>query len=86
MVNQLMNISFYIVLASLLLLTYRLLSGPSVADRAVALDAMTIISISIIAFLSLYFNRVIYLDIAIVYGLVSFLGIVAIARFLERGI
>jgi multicomponent Na+:H+ antiporter subunit F len=47
---------------------------------------MTIITISIIAFIALISERLIYIDVALVYGLVSFLGVVAVARYLERGL
>jgi multicomponent Na+:H+ antiporter subunit F len=63
----------------------RLLAGPSVADRAVALDAMTIIALSVIATIAMFAGRAIYIDVALVYGLVSFLGVIALARFIERG-
>ena len=63
----------------------RLLAGPSVADRAVALDAMTIIALSVIAVIAMFAGRAIYMDVALVYGLVSFLGVIALARFIERG-
>ncbi|MCK4530861.1 MAG: cation:proton antiporter [Candidatus Marinimicrobia bacterium] len=63
-----------------------MIKGPTAADRVVALDAMTIISISLIIFLAATLQRVIYIDIAMVYGLISFVGVVAIARYLERGI
>ena len=64
----------------------RVLAGPSAADRTIGLDGMTIITISIIAFIALLRGRLIYLDVALVYGLVSFLGVVAVARYLERGL
>jgi len=64
----------------------RMIKGPTSADRVVAMDVMTIISISLIIYLAATFQRVIYIDIAMVYGLISFVGIVAIARYLERGI
>ncbi|MFO7896870.1 MAG: monovalent cation/H+ antiporter complex subunit F [Candidatus Cloacimonadales bacterium] len=80
------QISFYLILASLLLSFIRLLIGPSTADRVVALDSMTIISISIIVYLALYYQRVIYLDVALVYGLLSFIGVVAVARYIEGGL
>jgi multicomponent Na+:H+ antiporter subunit F len=64
----------------------RVLAGPSAADRTVGLDGMTIISISIIAFIAVVSGRIIYIDVALVYGLVSFLGVVAVARYLERGL
>ena len=64
----------------------RVLAGPSAADRTVGLDGMTIISISIIAFIAVVGGPIIYIDVALVYGLVSFLGVVAVARYLERGL
>lgn len=86
MADQIYNIAAIIALAGLVLAFIRLIKGPTIADRAVALDGMTIIAISIIVFIAYFSNRVIYLDVAIVYGLISFVGIVAIARYLERGI
>ena len=86
MANIIYNIAAIIALAGIVLSFIRLILGPTIADRAVALDGMTIIAISLIVFISYYSNRVIYLDVAIVYGLISFVGIVAIARYLERGI
>jgi len=80
------NIAAIIALAGIVLSFVRLILGPTAADRAVALDGMTIIAISLIVFIAYYSNRVIYLDVAIVYGLISFIGIIAIARYLERGI
>ena len=47
---------------------------------------MTIIAIAVIGLLAHLANRYIYLDVALVYGLLSFLGVLAVARFLEKGI
>jgi multicomponent Na+:H+ antiporter subunit F len=74
------------MLISLVLAMVRLLIGPTPADRAVALDAMTIIALSLIGWISLRSGRVIYLDVAMVYGLISFVGVVALARYVERGL
>ncbi len=86
MVNIIYQIAGAIALAAILLTFVRMIKGPTAADRVVALDAMTIISISLIIFLAATLQRVIYIDIAMVYGLISFVGVVAIARYLERGI
>lgn len=75
-----------IALAAILLAFVRMIKGPTAADRVVALDVMTIIAISLIIFLASIFKRVIYVDIALVYGLISFVGVVAIARYMERGL
>lgn len=86
LITLILNIAFGITVLSLMISFIRLLKGPTPSDRAVALDAMTVVGISIIVFLSYYFQRVIYLDIAVVYGLLSFLGVIAIARYLEGGL
>lgn len=86
MADLLFTISSLIALIAVGLLLFRLIKGPGLADRVVALDTMTIVSISIIGFVAFTSGRVIYLDVALVYGLVSFLGVVAVARFIEGGI
>ena len=86
MADLIYNVAAIFALTGMVLSFARLILGPTIADRAVALDGMTIIAISLIVFIAYYSNRVIYLDVAIVYGLISFIGIVAIARYLERGI
>ena len=78
--------SAVIALLGMALSMLRLMRGPTLADRAVALDIMTIIAVSLIAWLAAWMGRIIYLDVALVYGLVSFLGVVAVARYRERGL
>lgn len=86
MADILYNISAVIALIAIVLAGWRMLKGPNVADRVVALDVMTIISISLIVYVALLAQRIIYLDVAMVYALISFIGVVAIARYLERGL
>jgi multicomponent Na+:H+ antiporter subunit F len=64
----------------------RLLLGRTVVDRVVAVDMLTIISISMIALYAHISGRFIYLDVALVYGVLSFLSVLAVARYLERGL
>ena len=64
----------------------RLILGRTVVDRVVAVDMLTVVSISLIALYAHVAGRFIYLDVALVYGVVSFLGVLAAARYLERGI
>jgi len=84
--NLLFSIAAVFALAGLVLAFIRLALGPTVADRAVGLDGMTIIAVSLITFIAYLTERVIYVDVALVYALISFLGVVALARYLERGI
>lgn len=78
--------AFYILMAALALAFVRCVKGPTSADRVVALDAMTIAGISVIVMIAVFAKRVIYLDVAMVYALLSFLGVVAVARYLEGGL
>ncbi len=80
------QVAALIALSALALAMIRMFKGPTIADRVVALDAMTIISISLLAFISASALRIVYLDVALVYGLISFVGVVAVARYLERGL
>jgi multicomponent Na+:H+ antiporter subunit F len=75
------------VLAGLafLLVLWRFIKGPSAVDRVVAFDGLTIVSITGILLAALAEGRSVYLDVALVYALLSFLGVIVVARFLERG-
>ena len=78
------QISLAMILLGLAVAFIRLAIGPSLADRVVALDMMTI---SIIAFCGVYAMAVddpSFLDVAIVLALVGFLATVALARYAER--
>jgi len=86
MVNTILTISAFITMLSLLIIMIRFIKGPSVVDRVIAFDVMTIISLSLIGLLSHFSSRIIYLDIAIVYGFLSFLGVIIIAKYMEKGL
>jgi len=75
-----------IMLLGMIIAIIRFMLGPGTVDRVIAFDALTIISLSLIAIIGHFSGRFIYLDVAIVYGLLSFLGVVAVARYLENGL
>ena len=65
---------------------FRLILGRTVVDRVAAVDMLTVFSISLIALYAHIADRFIYLDVALVYGVLSFLAVLAVARYLERGL
>ena len=69
---------------ALLLALYRLVLGPRLPDRAVSLDLMASIFIGVIAVYGIATDNELFLDIALVSALLSFLGTVAFGFFLER--
>jgi len=80
------SIATAIAVLGLILSGYRFLKGPWAIDRTVALDVMTIITTSLIVAFALLSGRRIYVDVGLVYGLVGFVGVVALARYLEGGL
>lgn len=72
------------VTLSLALAFIRLARGPSLADRVVALDMMTVTIIAVCGVVSVATGVFALLDVALVLALVGFLATVALARFAER--
>ena len=69
---------------ALLLALYRLILGPRTPDRAISIDLLTSIFIGIIAVYGIATENKLFLDIALVSALISFLGTVAFGFFLEQ--
>jgi multicomponent Na+:H+ antiporter subunit F len=69
---------------SVVLAFIRLLRGPSLPDRVVAFDLMTSVAVGIMVVYSIAMEETVFLDVAIVLALISFLGTVALARYLEH--
>jgi multicomponent Na+:H+ antiporter subunit F len=70
---------------ALVLCIIRLMRGPSIADRAMALDQITVGVVAIILLYSIHVKDPVYLDAALVVALIGFLGTLAFARYIERG-
>ncbi|MFC0268713.1 monovalent cation/H+ antiporter complex subunit F [Kushneria aurantia] len=81
----LIYLTFIILAISMLLCFVRLVIGPSLPDRVVALELMSMLIVGIIGTNALYSNETSFLDVAIVVALMSFLATIGFARFLERG-
>ncbi len=62
----------------------RLLRGPSLPDRVVALDVMNTLGIGIMGTYAIATDHAEFLDVAIALALISFLGTVAFAYYIER--
>jgi len=67
----------------LLLSMWRLFKGDTVPDRVVAADTLAVITIAGLVWLASEFDNPVYLDIALVYGALAFVAVVAIARAIE---
>ncbi|MBF0133031.1 MAG: cation:proton antiporter [Magnetococcales bacterium] len=85
MVDLLIYLAASLAGMAFILAMIRFVIGPGVSDRIVAFDVVTIVAITVIIITALEEDRVVYLDVALVYALLSFLGVIVVARYLERG-
>ncbi len=73
------------ILAALILLaSVRLMLGPTAPDRAVALDSINTLLVATMILLSVGFDQPVFVDVAVVYALLSFVGTLFIAKYLNR--
>ena len=62
---------------------YRIGRGPSAPDRTVAIDILGIVVVGFCAIIGIVTERSYFLDVAIAWSLLSFIGTIALAKFLE---
>jgi len=84
--EHLIVVAAILISLGILLCVLRLILGRTIVDRVIAVDMLTVVSISLIAIYAHVADRFIYLDVALVYGVLSFLAVLAVARYLERGL
>lgn len=73
----------YGLLLCCLLCLYRIMRGPTAPDRAVAIDILGIVIVGFCAVLCIPTGRSWYIDIGIAWALQSFIGTLALAKYLE---
>ena len=78
------RLSLALLIVSIALAFIRLVRGPQAADRVVALDLISVLIVAFLAAYAVHAGDTSFLDVAIAYALVAFLGTVALARFLLR--
>jgi multicomponent Na+:H+ antiporter subunit F len=71
-----------VMVALMLLAMVRLLKGPTSADRVVALDAINTLVVAAMIVLAVVFRQFIFVDVAIIYALLAFVGTLYIAKYL----
>ena len=78
------DILLAVLAVALFLCFLRLLLGPSLADRVAALDTLPAIGLAMLGVYAIEYDLAVLLDLAIVIALVSFVGTVAFAKYMER--
>ena len=76
-------LAFALLTLGATLCLYRIAIGPTAPDRAVAMDILGVLLVGFCAILAVETGQDFYLNVAIAWALLSFLGAIALAKFLE---
>lgn len=71
---------------SILVTIYRCIKGPTTSERIQALDVLGINIIAAVAIFSVFLRTTAFFEVILLIGILSFIGTIAYARFIERGI
>lgn len=86
MVDVILNSALLLLSAATLGCLYRVIVGPTVPDRVIALDAIGINLVGITVITSVILKTEAFLEVVLLIGIIAFLGTVAFAKFLEKGV
>ncbi|MFW5984863.1 MAG: monovalent cation/H+ antiporter complex subunit F [Halanaerobiaceae bacterium] len=76
-----LSVLMLVILFSAMTTFYRVLIGPSVFDRIAAMDSIGVMFLIILVLLSYFFQREIFIDVALVYGLLLFIDVIIMAKY-----
>ena len=85
MLEIILYIALLCIAISIVGLIYRVIKGPSVPDRVIALDGIGINLAGTVAILSMLLRTSAFLDIILLLGILSFIGTAAFSKYLEKG-
>ncbi|NLF79744.1 MAG: Na(+)/H(+) antiporter subunit F1 [Clostridia bacterium] len=71
---------------SIALFLYRVIKGPTVPDRVLAMDTLGINLLAAMAILSVLHKAYAFSEVILLFGILSFIGTVAFSKFIERGV
>jgi multicomponent Na+:H+ antiporter subunit F len=86
MLDLLLQIALACLSIAILMCLYRVIRGPSMADRVIALDSIGINLISVTAVVSVMMRTHAFMEIILLIGILSFIGTIAFSKFIERGV
>lgn len=85
MIELALSIAFSLVGLAVIFAFWRLLLGPSAADRVLALDTLYVNTIALLVLFGIHLGNNIYFEAALLIALMGFVGTVALCKYLLRG-
>ena len=86
MIELMLRISLVLFTLSIAIVLYRVIRGPSMPDRVIALDTIGVNLISGIAVISILLQTRAFLEAILIIGILSFISTIALSKFIERGV
>jgi multicomponent Na+:H+ antiporter subunit F len=75
-------IAIFCLAVLIIMATARLILGPTAPDRVIAVDTVNTLTIAIMVLLGVIYSEIIFVDVAIVYGLLSFVATLFVAKYI----
>lgn len=79
------DISITFMVIAIIPCIYRVIKGPTIPDRVIAVDAMTTVIVVILGIYSYIQESAFFMDVALVLAIISFVGTVTISKYLDEG-
>ena len=86
MIDLILKAALVLFMLAIALSLYRVIIGPSLPDRAIALDTIGVNLISAIAIVSIVLNTKAFLEAILILGILAFIGTIAFSKYIERGV
>ena len=86
MIQLMLTTAIILFTITIAIAVLRIILGPSMPDRVLALDVIGVNLIAIIAVTSIIQNTKAYLEVILILGILSFIGTIAYSKFVERGV
>jgi multicomponent K+:H+ antiporter subunit F len=85
MLNLVIPIALAMIALAMLLSLYRMVVGPDMPDRILALDTLYINTIALLVLIGIYLNNALYFECALLIAIMGFVGTVALSKYILRG-
>jgi len=86
MTEKILLLALALFSISIALSLFRVIRGPSLPDRAIALDTIGVNLLSAIAIVSIILKTKAYLEAILILGILAFIGTIAFTKYIERGV
>lgn len=86
MIKIILTVALVLFSVAIAIALYRIISGPSIPDRVVAMDMIVVNLISGVAVISILLETKAFLEVILILGILAFISTIALSKYVERGV